>query len=137
MSKQSEIEKQEAIAYLKELLHPGDTVYTSLAHVSRSGMYRVINLYVMKDNQPVKIDWWVAKLQQGYDERWEGCKAGGCGMDMGFALVYNLSYVLFNNYDCIGDYPSCPSPDHVNHYPEGCREFKHHTDGYALKQRWM
>jgi hypothetical protein len=57
---------------------------------------------------------------------------GGAGMDMGFALVYNLSRSLYpNGFDCIGE--SCPSNDHVNGYNRS-----HHADGgYALQQSWL
>jgi hypothetical protein len=103
---------------LRKMLKPGDTVYTTLRHVSRSGMYRVINLYIIQDNEPRWISSWAADLLEGFDNRHEGCKASGCGMDMGFNLVYNLSYTLF---------------------PDGYDDAEgHHNDGgYALKQRWM
>lgn len=38
----------------------------------------------------------------------------GCGMDMGFSLVYDLGRVLFrDNFRCIGK--GCPSSDHDNY----------------------
>lgn len=110
MTTKVQLEREKAIEYLKEILSPGDTVYTILKHVSRSGMYRVIDLVVpvLHDNKPVIIhlSWNAAKLLGGYDKNHEGCKAKGCGMDMGFSLVHDLSYVLFQ-------------------------------DGYALKQSWL
>jgi len=40
----------------------------------------------------------VAKAtQSGFDDRQEAVKVGGSGMDMGFALVYELSRALFPN----------------------------------------
>lgn len=127
---QKEREQNEAKARLLEILKPGDTIHTSLKHVSRSGMYRVIRLYVIKDGDLINLDYHAAKLLEGYDNRHDGCKASGCGMDMGFALVYNLAYALFpDGYDCVGE--GCPSPDH---YRDG--EKTKHRD-YALKQRWM
>lgn len=131
-----EKERQEAIEYLKGIIKPGDTIYTSLRHVSRSGMYRVISLYVMLDNHPMCIDWKVAQLLEGYDERWNGCKAGGCGIDMGFHLVYNLSYALYGKgWPCVG--ARCPSADHCNNWQSPRGEGVIHVDGYALKQQWM
>ena len=98
---------------LLEILPPGDTVYTSLRHVSRSGMYHVIRLAVIRDNSPRDISRLAADLLEGWDNRWEGCKAGGCGMDMGFHLVYYLSHALFpDGFNCIGE--DCPSNDHNN-----------------------
>ena len=74
------------------------TVYTVLKHVSRSGMKRVIDVYVIRDNRPYRLSWSAAELMGWtYDRNHEGIVVGGCGMDMGFHLVYSLSYVLFKN----------------------------------------
>jgi hypothetical protein len=78
------------------------TVYTRLKHVSASGMMRVIDCYIIRDNEPLRISWSVAKAAgYTYDRKYEGVKVGGCGMDMGFSIVNNLSICLFcpNNYD--------------------------------------
>jgi hypothetical protein len=60
---------------------------------------------------------------------------GGCGMDMGFAAVYGLSYALFGKgFECTG--PNCPANDHSN----GDRDYTphmHSDGGYALKHRWL
>lgn len=140
MSTKKQREQQEAIDHLREIIKPGDTVYTILRHVSRSGMYRAIDLYIMQDNQPVYISWWAAKLLEGWDKNHDACKAHGVGMDMGFHLVYDLSYMLYPEWECIGD--SCPSNDHVNtreHYDMDDPYWKGyiHRGGYALRQRWM
>lgn len=127
-------ERQEAIDYLRELIKPGDTVYTILKHVSRSGMYRVIDLYVMIDNQPRRISNTAADLLGGYDYKHEGCKASGCGMDMGFHLVYNLSYALYPEYKCLKP-GKCPSSDHQGRDYD--KVFDNHSDGYAILQSWM
>lgn len=136
--------KEKAQAEAKEFLlkqigiKPGDTIYTSLIHVSRSGMYRVIGLFHIQNNEPYDISWAAAKLLEGYDERHSGCKASGCGMDMGFALVYNLSWALFgrDGWECIGE--KCPASDHVNNWegPRGAGVI-HHESGYALRQKWL
>lgn len=131
-----EREKQEFIKKLQEVLKPGDKVYTILNHVSRSGMMRVISVYAIKNNQPQWLSYWVAKaVGNTFDDKRDGVKVSGCGMDMGFALVYELSQTLFpGGFECIGE--SCPSNDHVN----GDRNYKphhHRSCGYALKQVWM
>jgi hypothetical protein len=150
----TERRKQECIKALKEMVRPGDTVYTKLNHVSRSGMYRAISLYLIKDNEPVWITRLCADLLEGYDERHEGARAHGCGMDMGFHIVHNLGYVLFKDgFGCTGK--GCPSNDHSNgdrnYEPnvfEGIVSDKdgkqyeknthwHKSGGYALKQRWL
>lgn len=89
-------EREDAVRELREILNPGDTVYVDLRHVSRSGMSRVIMPFIIQDNEPRYLGWKVAKaLEMPYDRKKEGVKIGGCGMDMGFALVYDLSRTLF------------------------------------------
>jgi hypothetical protein len=135
MSKHTKKEYEEAKADLLELLKPGDTIFTMLVHRSRSGMYRVIDLFVIKDNEPLRLSYNASILLEGYDRKWEGCRASGCGMDMGFHLVYSLGHALWpEGFECIGN--KCPSNDHFN----GDRNHKpHHHDsgGYALQQRWL
>lgn len=89
--------RAEHIATLRENLRPGDKVYASVAHVSRSGMSRLIRLYVV---QPGGSLWDITGLAGqaigwGNDgDRW-GIPVSGCGMDMCFHTVYSLSRVLF------------------------------------------
>lgn len=136
MPKITKQEREEAISNLRKMLRPGDVVYTTLKHRSSSGMMRVIDLRVIRDNEPLRITWSVAAaIDAPYNEKHEGVRMDGCGMDMGFAAVYSLSRVLFpDGFDCIGQ--GCPSNDHSN----GDRDYSphHHTDGgYALRHRWM
>lgn len=98
----NEREKQEAIGYLKESVKEGDEIYCILRHVSASGMSRVIQLIqpVCKEGKPdlYSLGWNAAKaLGYNYNRDKEGIRIGGCGMDMGFALVYELSQTLFGN----------------------------------------
>jgi hypothetical protein len=136
-----EVERQEAITRLKEMVKPGDTLHTIVRHVSRSGMSRVIDVYKLVDGDALRLSWSVADaIGEPYDRKNEGVRVGGCGMDMGFHVVYNLSRVLFpDGFDCIGE--KCPSNDHSNAYyykKEGKEVPKHHADGgYALRQRWI
>ena len=140
MSKQKDVERQEAIDQLKKWIKPGDTVYTVLRHVSRSGMTRGIDVYILQDNQPQWITAYVGKAidqpqSMDYWRKSMGLKIGGCGMDMGFHVVYSLSYSLFKDgFECIGE--KCPSNDHSN----GDRVYTphHHKDvGYSLKHAWL
>lgn len=116
MTKQKQSERDAAIAELRETLKPGTTVYTVLRHVSRSSMSRDIDVYVMEDNHPRRITWTVAKAADlTYSRKAEAIKIGGCGMDMGFAIVYDLSRALYDrghSFECIGK--DCPSNDHSN-----------------------
>ena len=121
---------------LHKFVQPGDTVYTILRHVSRSGMSRVISCYIKTDTGMQWLDGWIARVGiYRLDREREGLKIGGCGMDMGFAIVYDLSYQLFKDgFTCIGE--GCPSNDHSN----GDRNYEphQHSDaGYALRHRWL
>jgi hypothetical protein len=135
--KHTKQEVEEARGRLLELLKPGDTVYTVLRHVSRSGMSRVISLYVIVDGEPRWLDGYASRVMgTTLDRDREGLKIGGCGMDMGFALVYDLSYCLWpKGVPCTGEH--CLSNDHSN----GDRDYTvgkvHQDGGYALRQRWM
>lgn len=131
-----EAERQEYIEKLRRFLKPGDTVYTTVKHVARSGMSRAITVHIIKDNEPQWLSYMVAKaLGWTFSERYEAVSVSGCGMDMGFDLVYNLSHCLFpNGFTCIGE--NCHSNDHAN----GDRNYKphhHSSGGYALRQRWL
>jgi len=130
-------EREKTVLGLRELLKPGDTVYTKLNHISRSGMTRSIEVMVFRDNAPVNVTYSVSEVL-GYkihNKHW-GLKVVGCGMDMGFSVVYNLSSALYRGigYDCLGD--RCPAADHVN-MRDKSKIPKRHYDGYALKQRWL
>lgn len=73
------------------------TVYTQVTHVSRSGMSRSIKFYIMRDNQPCELSWLMSKAGMGsIDQSNGGLRVGGCGMDMGFHMVYNMGWKLFN-----------------------------------------
>lgn len=109
-----EKERQEAIAHLRTLIKPGDTVYTVLRHVSRSGMSRTIDVFIMRDGQPCRITRSVGQATGiDYDRKHEGLKLGGCGYDVGFHAVYALAHSLFSEFRCIGE--GCPANDHVNY----------------------
>ena len=90
-------EVEAATNELKELFSGKDKrVFVTVLHVSRSGMYRALDVFVMRDNAPRRITHTVARaLDWKYDKRHEGVGTSGCGMDMTFNLVYCLSNVLF------------------------------------------
>ena len=145
-TKAQQAERQEAIERLREFIKPGDTVYTVLRHVSRSGMMRHIDCYVMEDNEPRYISYNVALATDNPATDGGAVKIGGCGMDMGFALVYDLSATLFpDGFDCIGKVVGddgytvtrCPSNDHSNGDRDYSPENHHASGGYALRQRWI
>lgn len=114
MTKAQLAEQQDARTQLRKHLPPGSTVYTILRHCARSGMYRAIDVYVIRDNEPLRLTFSVAKAcGMRYDRKHEAIGIGGCGMDMGFAIVNDLAHYLYpDGFQCVGD--SCPSSDHSN-----------------------
>jgi hypothetical protein len=95
---------------LEEYLTDTRTVYTILRSVSASGMTRHISLVVPgMDNagKPALFDitYHASKVLGDKLSDKNGhrtIKVNGCGMDMGFHLVYNLSTVLFAGQDRAG-----------------------------------
>jgi len=148
MARVSKSDRTEAIARLRSLVEPGDTIHTVLRSVSRSGMSRSIDAYVFKADERTGdlIKHWLSYsiAQAGigtWDNGRECVKMGGAGMDMGFALVYALSATLFpDGHGCTGE--RCPSNDHSNgdrdYTPDAGSGTHWHTDGgYALRHRWI
>ena len=114
--------KIQSAASLLGLLEAGDTVYSVLRHVSASGMSRNIDFYVIKDNQPLFITGSIASLLDMKRAK-QGLTVTGCGMDMGFSVVYNLGAALWPN--------GTPEPHGTrNGQPD-------HDGGYALKHAWI
>ena len=154
MTKAEKAAQETARERLRADLRPGDTVYTVLRHVSRSGMQRSISVLVLdREHQEIYDVSGVAAEALGYrfDRDNGGVKVGGCGMDMGFHLAYNLAWVLYpKGFGCPGK--GCPSNDHSNgdrdYTPNGGilhgmaqeaenRTHWHSDGGYALRNRWL
>ena len=92
-----EIEKRDAIEYLKKSINKGDTLFTIVTHVSKSGMSRNIKVLDIKNESPSYWNYYISKIL-GYTLKNDGTlKVQGCGMDMGFHVVYQLSDALFND----------------------------------------
>lgn len=134
-------ERQEAIKRLLRTVEPGDSVYTLVRHVSKSGMQREISLVAIDRSTIVlpidsrdgiaklgresisTIDYWAARALGYRIGKHGGIVVGGCGMDMGFHLVYSLGRTLW--------------PDGTAK-PHGRRNGQPDRDGgYALKHGWL
>lgn len=90
--------KEEAIEKLREEIKPNDILYTQLKHVSKSGMTRHIAVRKIENDYPYDYTYLVAKALDGkISDKYDGIKREGCGMDMGFDLIYHLSYVLYGD----------------------------------------
>lgn len=135
-----ERERNEARERLREWIKPGDTLFCILRHRSASGMSRVIDVKgVERNGGDLGILAYGYNIAQAlglrYDRDRDGIRVSGCGMDMGFHIVYELGHALFGDgYDCIGE--RCPSNDHSN----GDRDYtphRHKDGGYALRHRWL
>ncbi|MHA1835245.1 MAG: hypothetical protein ACTSV7_14820 [Candidatus Baldrarchaeia archaeon] len=91
---------------LKKLLPKGSIVYTVLRHTSPSGMTRWVDMLYVKNNEIGKVPPSLVEQLEGwpfsYDIRKEGWKVTGVGMDVGFQLVYTLSYLLYNDDYALG-----------------------------------
>lgn len=129
LTKAQQQDQQEAREALLEILKPGATVYTSCSHVARSGMSRTIELCVPvvgDDGEPYirSISWLACRAIGGsWDDRRHGIRMGGCGMDMGFAVVYDLGLTLW----------PAGTPE-----PHGTRNGEPDSNGgYALKHSWL
>ena len=78
-------------------------LFTALRSVSRTGMNRVIAVFAVPQfkeiaSEPVDITRVVASVLDQKIKQTDcgtGIMVKGCGMDMGFELVYSLSQVLY------------------------------------------
>jgi hypothetical protein len=125
MARISATARNDSLQTLREHFKPGQTVYTILRHCSASGMTRDISVITIDEKGDTRQwDYAVANVL-GYSRssKGEGVRVSGCGMDMGFHLVYSLGRALW------------PAG---TEQPHGTRNGTPDTDGgYALKQRWM
>jgi hypothetical protein len=90
--------RQEAITWLRKVakLKAGTTIYCQVKRVSRSGMSRIISVHVVWKGRILTISSHVADvLGWGYSDYPSGVRVSGCGMDMGFHLVYCLGHAMF------------------------------------------
>ena len=96
LTKAEEAERKECIETLRALLPPGTKVYTILRHVSKSGMMREISVKAINgDGDMMNLDYYVSRVVGDPIGKHGGVRVTGCGMDMGFDLVYVLSCHLY------------------------------------------
>ena len=115
--------RQDSINVSLSLLKPNQKIYTSLNSVSSSGMSRQISVYVVDGDSIRNITWLVAQILDYKIGSKGGMVVGGCGMDMGFHVVYGLGRALW--------------PNGIQE-PHGTRNGVPDSDGgYALKHSWL
>lgn len=141
MSKTSNRDRDEAVAWLRAELAPGDTLYTVVRHVARSGMSRSISVvrpvlahdasscveFMRRGSELLELevlDYWISRgIGHRISRQHGGIVMGGAGMDMGFSLIYRVGQALWPNGTV---------------RPHSQRNGQPDTDGgYALKHRWL
>ena len=102
MSKKQQ--KKESLENLKKWVKEGDTIYYIIRNVSSNGMYRHIDFYKFEvdENKQIQKYWLsyhIAKaLEYPFKEKTNSVGVSGCGMNMGFSVICNLGYALFDDY---------------------------------------
>lgn len=119
-------ERNEARRELRAMLKPGGVVHVVQRHVAGSGMTRYLSLFVVRGGNLRNVTHLAARVMDEPLHDWHGynvLRVGGCGMDMHFATVYNLSRALFpKGHKCTG-VRGCPSNDHSNDYSTAQRAY--------------
>jgi len=84
---------------LKEFINKSDgTIYTYVQYVNTMGTSRRVVVFVVNDGKIVNISYYVAKyLGLRYNRDWGAVVVSGCGEDVGFKVVHELSYSLFGD----------------------------------------
>lgn len=125
MSKKQEKEQEikDSIQRLRKWLRPGDRVFTRVDHVSSSGMSREISCFISRGREVINISWYVARALEYTQGKNDGIKIQGCGMDMGYHIIYSLGAVLW---------PNGTRKPHSTHNGEPAL-----SGGYALRHSWV
>lgn len=110
--KNEEIEEDKK--YLMDILPVGGTCYTQVTSVAKSGMSRKMKFFAVKDGEIIDVTWRVATVLGDSVQHDGTIRVSGCGMDMGFHIVYCLSRTLYGDVKC-----------------------NESDSGHALKQRWL
>ena len=122
-------EQEDALARLRELVKPGDTLYTVLRGVSSSGMTRYIDVYKFDcdTNNTQRLTKSCLSYNMAlaglfsYNEKRDCISVRGCGMDMGHHVVYSLASAL--------GYTRYHTKDGKDAYPQ--------TNCYGLDHQWL
>lgn len=91
-------EQQEYRDGLKAMLPKGAKVHTLVRSVSSSGMSRRISVFAIIEGDLVNLDWHIerAGIAKRRANR-QGLYIQGCGMDMCFALTYDIAIALHDD----------------------------------------
>ena len=111
---------------LKRLMGRNHEIRTIVRHVSQSGMTRRISCYIVSKGEIHCIDYLVSRIIGWKQHKDGGVVVSGCGMDMGFHLIYTLSRVMYPKGFAVQGVGR--NGDSSGHDKDG---------GYKLTQRWM
>ena len=92
--------KEGFLAELRESLSPSDTLHCIVRNVAPSGMSRSIDVYRFRCvDGKIQKEWLSYRIAavcgESWDNKRECIKVAGCGMDMVYAIAYNLGRVLW------------------------------------------
>ena len=122
-AKGRELFKHQNINELLKIVAPKQTIFTIVKHVSSSGMSRDIGVYIVNAGKIQDISFYISNILGWKRSKNGGVRVSGCGMDMGFHLVYTLGAILWPN----GTIEA-----------HGTRNGKPDADGgYALTHEWI
>ncbi len=127
MPRYSKEEVRDCTIELRKAMRKGSTVYVSVGRVARSGMSRTIHVRTIAKGEPRQWDWHVARVL-GLTLTDDGVRIGGCGMDMGFQIVYLLGRHLW---------PKGSSLPKGRHGRNGDTSGFETDGGYLLTHRWL
>jgi hypothetical protein len=123
MIKEKDLERERALKQLRTIARrTGYKFYCVLRHVSRSGMFRAISIYAKGKEGLIWCDGYIARAgifkmtkNRSYQD---GLAVSGCGMDMGFHVVYEVSRTM---------------------YPKGFKDGDNDNrdGGYRIKHEWI
>jgi hypothetical protein len=99
--KKQQTEKDKYIKDLKKLVEKGGTIYCVLRRVAKSGMSRDISFFVINKQRLRMIDGCIKQILGLKYSKNDGLRIHGCGMDMGFLVVHELSLALFKDGDAL------------------------------------
>ncbi len=111
------------IRELKKLIKPGSTVYTILRNVSRDGMSRQIDTVIVRKGKIQNITQLVGDATYTRIGKHGSLVVGGYGMDMGFAVTYDLGCFMWPKGTRKAHGRRNGSPDHGG--------------GYTFRQAWL
>ena len=91
-----QLESKESIETLKEYLKKDMTIHSIIRSVSNTGLTRNISFKITDKDNILDLSYHIAKaLQYPFNDKKHAVKVSGCGMDMAFHVVHNLSHVLY------------------------------------------